>query len=51
MLESVKQLVYDVPTYERLKLMQIVSNDLHGMDVEELQKIQAEIENGLKEAE
>jgi len=50
-LESVKQLGYSIPTYERLKLQQIVSNDLHGVDVEDMQKIQAEIEDGLKEAE
>ncbi|NPA63950.1 MAG: phage portal protein [Epsilonproteobacteria bacterium] len=48
-LEALRELGYRVPTYERIKLLQIVGNDLGGGDVEDFEKIRAEIEDGLKD--
>ena len=50
-LEAIKGLGYNLPTYEAAKLKRIVQNDLGGVDDETMEKIGAEIEDGLKLAE
>ena len=47
-LSEMKQLI-DSPTYFKLKTLQIISNDLNTIDVEEFDKISAEIEDISKE--
>ena len=47
-LTEVKALGYSLPTYEKLKLQQIVSNDLSTISNEDLSTIETEIEDGLK---
>ncbi len=48
-LETFKELGYKSLTYERLKLLQIINNDLNSIDIEDMDKIRSEIEDGLKE--
>ena len=48
-LETFKELGYTNKTYERLKLLKIISNDLGSIDIEDMDKIRQEIEDGLKE--
>jgi len=48
-LEAMKALGYSIPTYERLKLIQIIGNDLEGADIEDLDQIKQEVEDGLKD--
>ena len=47
-LESFKALGYSAPTYERLKLLQIINNDLNAIDAEDMDKIRSELEDGQK---
>ncbi len=47
-LDSIKSLGYELPTYESLKLMQIINNDLNAVEVEDAEKIRVEIEDILK---
>ena len=47
-MEAVKELGYRLPTYEAAKLKRIISNDIGGSDEETMEKIEAEIEDGLK---
>ena len=47
-LEAVKELGYRLPTYEAAKLKRIIGNDIGGIDEETMEKIEAEIEDGLK---
>jgi len=42
-LNDIKMLGYSLPKYEQLKLMQIVTNDLSYVDIEELDIIKGEI--------
>jgi uncharacterized membrane protein len=39
----------NAPTYFKLKAMQIITNDLNTIDLEDLDKIQAEVEDGMKQ--
>jgi len=48
-LQSVKDLGYTIPTYERLKLEQIVKSDLESVEIEDMEQINTEIEDALKE--
>ncbi len=48
-LETFKELGYTNKTYERLKLLKIISNDLGSIDIEDMDKIRQEIEDGLKD--
>ncbi|WP_281950269.1 hypothetical protein [Nitrosophilus kaiyonis] len=43
-LEAFKELGYSAPTYERLKLLQIINNDLNSIDIEDMDKIKIELE-------
>jgi len=47
-LSDIKALGYDLPKYEQLKLQQIVSNDLSSVDIEDMDIIKSEIEDGIK---
>ena len=47
-LEAFKSLGYSSKTYESLKLQQIINNDLNSIDLEDMDKIKAEIEDGMK---
>jgi len=44
-----KTLGYTLPTYEKLKLQQIVANDLNSVANDDLSEISGEIEDGLKQ--
>ncbi|BCD61369.1 hypothetical protein NitYY0826_C0208 [Nitratiruptor sp. YY08-26] len=44
-LEAFKKLGYSAPTYERLKLLQIINNDLNSIDIEDMDKIRIELED------
>ncbi len=48
-LETFKELGYTNKAYERLKLLKIISNDLGSIDIEDMDKIRQEIEDGLKD--
>ncbi len=48
-LETFMELGCTKKTYERLKLLKIISNDLGSIDIEDMDKIRQEIEDGLKE--
>ncbi len=48
-LKAFKELGYSNKTYERLKLLKIISNDLGSIDIEDIDKIRQEIEDGLKD--
>jgi len=48
-LEAFKDLGYTNKTYEHLKLLKIISNDLGSIDIEDMDKIRQEIEDGLKD--
>jgi hypothetical protein len=50
-LDSLKSLGYTIPTYEKEKLKRIVSNDLGTLTDEAIAKINAEIEDSLKEVD
>ena len=41
-------LEYTLPSYEKLKLQQIVANDLNSVANDDLSEISSEIEDGLK---
>jgi len=47
-LDSIKNMNYELPTYEKIKLQRIISNDLGSLDPETAAQIQAEIEDNLK---
>ena len=47
-LVAVKELGYRLPTYEAAKLKRIISNDIGGIGEETMERIEAEIEDGLK---
>jgi len=47
-LSDVKALGYTLPMYEKLKLQQIISNDLNSVDNENMDAIKSEIEDVLK---
>ena len=48
-LSEVKALGYTLPMYEKLKLQQIISNDLNSVDVENMDAVKGEIEDVLKQ--
>lgn len=48
-LSEIKALGYTLPTYEKVKLQQIIANDLSSVRNDDLSKISSEIEDGLKE--
>jgi len=47
-LEQLQGLI-TAPTYFKLKAMQIITNDLNTIDLEDVAKIEAEVEDGLKD--
>jgi len=47
-LSDIKALGYTLPNYEKLKLMQIISNDLNSVEIENMDTIKVEIEDSLK---
>jgi len=47
-LSDIKALGYSLPNYEKLKLMQIISNDLNSVGIEDMDAIKVEIEDSLK---
>jgi len=47
-LDGIRQLGYDIPTYEQLKMQKIIANDLGSLDPETAAQIKAEIEDNLK---
>lgn len=50
-LDAIKQMGYQLPTYEAQKLKRIVQNDLGGVDDETMERITAEIDDALKATE
>ncbi len=48
-LSEIKALGYTLPTYEKLKLQQIVANDLNSVDNDDINVISGEIEDWLKQ--
>ncbi|WP_084275448.1 hypothetical protein [Nitratiruptor tergarcus] len=48
-LEAFKNLGYSELIYERLKLLQIINNDLNSIDIEYMDKIRMELEDLGKE--
>ncbi len=48
-LSDIKSLGYTLPMYEKLKLQQIISNDLNSVDTENMDAIKSEIEDVLKQ--
>jgi len=47
-LEQLQGPIHHAPTYFKLKAMQIITNDLNTIDLEDLDKIQTEVEDGMK---
>jgi len=47
-LEGIRELGYDIPTYEKLKMQKIIANDLGSLDPETAAQIFAEIEDNIK---
>ena len=48
-LSEIKALGYSLPAYETLKLKQIVANDLNSVGNDELESVDTEIEDALKQ--
>lgn len=48
-LDKIKSLGYTLPTYELIKLKQIISNDLSSLSMDQIDKVTTEIEDVLKE--